>query len=239
MSVAYDAVSTGSDTNNTVSATHTASGSNRIAVALVAGVRNNDTAWNWDSVTYDSVSMTQQADISLKPTGGRYINLEIWTLLSPNTTASASVDASTSVTLLSSSIAVITFTGVQGVSASATDSAATGTAASVDVGTNNANSWLVGAVAAFEQSGATGTPGASVTERWDFEVEGGFSVDDHNNMGGHLTCTTTGTYTFDYTIPTSNDWLAAAIEITEIPTPGGGDLIGASEEILSYGVRLA
>ncbi len=239
MAVAYDAISTGSDTDSTVSTTHTASGSNRIAVAVVAGVRNNNTAWTFDSVTYDSDAMTQQVYIGQIPAGGRYINLEIWTLLSPNTTGGASVEASASVVLLSSSLAVITFTGVQNISATATDSATSGTAASVDVATNSEDSWLVGGIAAFEQSGATGTPGASVTERWDFEVEGSYAVDDHNNMGGHLTATTTGTYTFDYTIPTDSDWLAAAIEITEIPAAGGGDLIGATEEILSYGVRLA
>ena len=239
MAITYDAVSTGTATSNTVACTHTAAGANRVAVVVVAGIRNSTTDWDYDSVTYDSVSMTRQVTIGSNPAAGRDMRVEIWTLLSPNTTAGATVSATVAgVTLLSSSIAVTTYAGASAIGASNSATAATGTAATVSVTTTVANSWLIGGVGAFEQASATGTPGVDVTERWDFEAAGSFTADDHNNMGGHRACTTAQAYAFAYTIPTTNDWYALAVEVTAAVTGGASDVFGAEVQTLTFGSSL-
>ncbi|NIQ10003.1 MAG: hypothetical protein GWO23_10115 [Gammaproteobacteria bacterium] len=228
MAITYDAVSTGSDTSTTtVSATHTCAGSDRCVVVVASGIRNQETDWSWSTVTYDGESMTKQQEDGGNRSTGRDMRTSIWTLLDPPTTASATVTATASgASILSASIAVISFANVSAVGASNV-AKGTSTAPSVSVTTTVENSWLVGGVGAAEQSAVSDTPGTGVTERWDFEAPGNYTNDDHNSMGGHRAATTTGSYAFAYTIPDSDYWQAVAVEITPIPVGGGSDLFGA------------
>jgi len=238
VAIVYDAVSTGTAKALTVSCTHTCAGSDRAVVAVVAGIRNSATDWDFDSVTYDSVAMTRQLTTGANATPARDMRVEIWTLLNPNTTGGATCEATVAgVALLSASIAVVSFANVSAIGAS-NSALGVGTAATVSVTTTVANSWLAGGVGAFDQASATGTPGVGVTERWDFEAAGDYAADDHNNMGGHRATTTVGAYAFAYTTPTSDDWFALAVELTPIPSGGGTDVVGADLLIGNYGVQI-
>lgn len=214
MSVAYNTVSTGTGAAVTsVSCTHTASGTNRAAVAIVAGVRNSATAWTVDSVSYGGTGMTFQAGWGNVPSTSRYLRIEVWTLLNPPTTSGVTVTASwPGVSTLSASIAVMTFTGVDSIGASNATGSTSGTAVSVSVTTTEDESMLVGGVAAFEQAGG-GSPGSGITERYDLEAPGDFATDDHWLYGGHKTVATAGATNFDYTATTSNDWGVGAVEL--------------------------
>ena len=212
MSIAFDAVSTGTDKDNNLTVEHAASGSDRVAVVVVAGIRNNDSAWTFADVTYDSVSMTFQDGWGVSPSASRYMRVEIWTLLDPPTGAKDVVSDAAPAALLSHSLAVTTYTGVDAIGAANATGSTTGTAVSVGVTTTEDNAMLVGGVAGFEQVGG-GSPGSGVTERWDYDVAGDYTNDDHRALGGHKSVASAGAETFDYTISTSNDWGVTVVEL--------------------------
>jgi len=210
--IAFDAVSTNQGAGpEEISVEHTASGSDRMAVILVTGVDNDETAFTFDSVTYDGNACTFLAGVGGVPSSGRYMRSEIWYYANPPTGTKTVYASAAESSLLSISIAVITFAGVDGIgNFNATQGVSTTPSVSVTTGVNNA--LLVGGIAAFEQSGGL-SPGANIAERYDFNAPGGYSNDDHRNAGGDKFVATPAAAAFNYTIPDSDDWTAVAIEL--------------------------
>jgi len=112
MAIAFDAVSDGSGatSGDKFSITHTASGSNRIAIIGIAIHDSNDANRPVVAVTYDSESCTK---IDSEDTGsGTSERAELWYIVDPNTTSGATVEVETTGSCANVSIGCITLTGV-------------------------------------------------------------------------------------------------------------------------------
>jgi hypothetical protein len=213
--IAFDAVSSDTDTTTAPSVSHTATGSDLYAVILVAHVSNNTTTPDIVTCTYDGNACTLVDSAGLTLGTNRYLHIDLFIYADPPTGAKtvAATYAAGGAAALSGSLIVATYTGV-GTHSAHNSATGTDTGPTVSVTTAVNNAWLVGGIAASEQADATSiTAGANITERAEVEAEGDFTGDDHNNALLDKAVASAGASTFNGTIDTSEQWAIAAVEL--------------------------
>ncbi len=164
--VTFDAVTTNvGASGTTISLTHTASGSNRLAIAVISYKLNNGAP----SITYGGVPMTQ---IFVTSNGGAHgMTMGVFRLINPPTSAESVVATWTG--NRNPTLAVMTFTNVDQTTPIEASNSNTGTSTSptVSVTTVTTNALV------FAPFGVTGTGGGhsgslSGTERYNFSPSG-------------------------------------------------------------------
>lgn len=188
------------------------SGSQRLLVAILTGVRTSESSWLWSSTSFNSVALTEQA-VNEKFGNSRNVRTAVWTLVNPAAGASYQFSATPSFTLAGARLMVLSLTGVDQstpVGAFSTHSAQTNSF-TVSLSTGIADTWLVGGTG-IRNGNLTWTPGTGVTEVID-QSSGSSSTDDVGAMAGYRVCTSAGSYAFAATASGTNHGVLAAVEI--------------------------
>ncbi|MGI9298591.1 MAG: hypothetical protein ACR2QC_11950 [Gammaproteobacteria bacterium] len=164
--IAFDAASSDFDGSAVTSLTysHTTTGTDRALIVGVGGYISGATFPDVPTVTYDAVSMTQEATLTWDADGFA-TRLTLFCLANPSTGASDVVVSSTSSNSLFS--VAMSYTGANQTDpcgASGTNSVDAGTSTSIDV-TTSLGDWAVDVIHYFHDGTTTLTPGAGQTER--------------------------------------------------------------------------
>lgn len=204
MAIAFDAATTGSATSSTtVSATHTATGTN-----LAAFMHTSSAAGTPQSVTatYAGTAMTEHWDATF----ATFYRHAGYTLVNP-TTGAQTVTATYAGTQGNMRIGVATYTGVDQTTPVGTANIATGNSTTPSVNITSASGELV--VDGMTQvANANATAGASQTERWDL-AGAEVSVAGSEEAGAATT-------TMSWTLPGSTSWHIGGIPFK--PAAAGG-----------------
>ena len=193
MAISFDASSSGSTTDTSLTFSHTCTGSNLI-LFISARTNNNATV---TGITYNSVAMTRIATGTVNPISSRYVTL--FYLLSPATGAHDIVIS------LSGSDSVgghgLSYTGAlqSGVPDASDTTSVTGTSSTNDVTTVANNCWIV-TTHANSEADSVGT--TNITDRIG---TGGYETGDY----GPKTPAGAITLTWDFSPTTVNDALVA------------------------------
>ena len=173
MAVAFDSVTTSDNTGSPASFSHTSSGSDRLAVAMIV-FQKDSTAVN-GTPTYGGANMTKLTEFDPVNAIGK---IEIWYIVAPATGAQT-VSIAWTATGDDAIISVASFTGVDQTTPLSGAATAEGTSNAPSVVVTSATDDLV--VDVVESEAASSTPGADQTERVD-TVSGG--------AAGHIAVTT-------------------------------------------------
>lgn len=208
--IAFDATSnSGAFTNaSSVSWSHTTTGSN---LALSAGVPYYEfvTSDNNVTATYNSVSMTNRADIKAGVTPS-YRSV-MFTLA--NAASGANTVALTFVGGAYGAAGVCSFSGtdiVDEFDVAGTNSSASATSISKAITTLNANSFIVDSLKTGNTNTGLATTGANQTSRWDV-----LGSNTNINAGSSMTTTTAGSYTPGWSWTTAAATAYAVASINE------------------------
>lgn len=206
MAVAYDTVGPSSagasaTATNTVSWSHTCSGSSRLLIAAVAVGQNPDTGIT-TSATYNSVAMTSVGVVHANNSGSGYV--QMFRLVNPASGANTvAVTASTTVNALSAGS--VSFTGVDQTTPIGTPATAFGfsTTPSVAVTGTTAGNMVIDAMVT-----GTGVTSSTQTLRWSRIT----NTDTAGGIGASATADAGGSVTMSYSI-TSDWWGIVAVEV--------------------------
>ena len=176
MAVAFDAVTTSDNAGSPASFSHTASGSNRLAVAMIV-FQKDSTAVN-GTPTYGGSNMTKFTEFDPVGAADAIGKIEIWYIVAPALLAQT-VSIAWTATGDDAIIAVASFTGVDQTTPLSGAATAEGNSTTPSVAVVSGTDDLV--VDVVESEGLSSTAGASQTERVD-TTSGG--------AAGHITVTT-------------------------------------------------
>ncbi|MFV1965127.1 MAG: DUF4347 domain-containing protein [Pirellulaceae bacterium] len=219
LDVTVDATSTGTAATsaNSVTVSHTTSGSNRL---MLVGISfGHDSGDSVSSVTYNGTSLSL--------VGARDNNnssdsrVEIWSLVAPDTGTHDVVVNFSGTNHRGATIGVMSFTGVDQPTALGSFASAEGDSSSPSATVaSSANEMVFGVVAFDDTTDWDLTPGAGQTERWDL-------FQDQANGGGSTEAGSASVVT-SWSVPTSGKWVAAGVSVKPVanqaPTiglPGG------------------
>ena len=222
MAVAFDAVST----DNNLDVSHTASGSDRVALAFVGWLTNGTRTV--DDCDYGTDQMTELFDDSRVISGSLRIGLSLWYLLDPPTSAET-VTATLSSSATRSCIAVVTYTGVDSIGASGSNDG-NSSAPSVTFTTDDSGNLVV--VASHVRGGDADpqTHPTGSNERWD-TATGTFANVDIAYAGADDD-STGSSQTFTWTAAVSDHWLSQGVELVA----AGGGPATAIKDIIGGGI---
>ncbi len=146
--------------------------------------------------------------------------VELWYLVAPPV-GTADVVVSFASYVNPDGIAAVNFTGVDQASpigATEGDNAASGTDATTEITTLNADSLIFGAVSARGGNTNPFGPGTDIDELWD-DNTGSVTLDDDGLWGGEREAPTAGVYTFNATLSNGNNWAIACLELKSWSPP--------------------
>ena len=209
----------GANAGEQESFSHTAAGSDRVALLHLAGIRAvvGGFGFNFGTPQYGGVNMTQLESYAWTSVStNRAMVLELWALEDPATGAQ-NVTFTPSTWLSSYGAICTTYTGVGAVGNSAIANG-TSTTPSVSVTTQVANTVLAGG--ACNQEGSAHTPGTSQTERADDNYDGANASDRIYFAAGDEAHASAASHTHDWTI-TSAPWICAAVELQPATATAG------------------
>lgn len=215
--ITFGAASSGGTTTTSLTVSHTAAGNDRFAVIIVVTVNNKETDPATTSVKYDGNSCTKVKGSGGKSNSSRYLQIDLYIYDNPPSGAK-SVVATLSAGALSTTMIVVTYTGVDGYDATGEGTGSSGSA-SANITTTKNGSTIVGGVAAIDSGSQTLTVSGGSTNRRQQAQAGGYANDDHLTALGDRLISTAGATTFAYSLGASAFWSAVAVEL--LPTPGG------------------
>jgi hypothetical protein len=202
----FDAASSAvnsSTSTNTLSWSHTTSGSDRI---LIVGVSiRNESSETVSTVTYGTGNLTFVGSA----TNGTLSRAEIWQLVNPATGTNT-----VTVTLSGNSKFVggaATFTGVHQTTPLGTFASATGNSTTPSVNVTSAEGEAVVDTLAQRNSATTAAADSSQTERWNAVTSGGTNAT--NVRGAGSTEPGAGTVTMSWTLTSSRPWAIGAVPL--------------------------
>lgn len=195
------------------------SGSQRLLVAVLAGMRTAESNWSWDSAAFNGAALTQQS-VNAQFGNNRNVRVAVWTLVNPAAGAAYQLAASANVNLSAARLMLMCLTGVDQV----TPVGATGTHAaqtnafSANLTTGIADAWLVGG-AGIRNGTLAWSPGTGVTELND-QSTGSDASNDITAFFGYRVGGAAGSYGFAATASGTNHGVLAAVEIRPAATGG-------------------
>jgi len=210
VAVAFDATSGGAATSdtNTLTVSHTASGTDRYALAFVAYRQLNSATVS--GVTYNGVAMTRLG-------GGLGSDSEygdLWEIVNPPTGAQ-SVVATLSANSRGLTLRVITFTGVHQTTPSRNFNTATGISTAPSVTITSASTDLVlGALVHRDAGTNVSAQGSGQTSRWN-QLPDSYTAFSGSARSHGSTEPGAASVVMDWTISSSQGWRASGVSIQE------------------------
>ena len=216
----FDAVSTTTSSVNATSFSlnHTASGSDRLAVVIVALMRNATGGIAITAATYGGNAMTERATIEWDDAArSKTYRLSIYTYVAPPTSPTT-VAITTDQNSIATAVTVLSYTGVDQSTpfdANGTAQINNSAAPTVDVTTTVIEALIVGGL--LMRGGDTDpfTPGTGVNERYDLE-SGTDTTGDIGVTGGDRQAATAGTYAYAATAAVADYGVVGAIAIRPV-----------------------
>lgn len=215
---------------------HNCGGVQRLLVVVFSGMRNSETSWSVSGVTYNGAALTQLAAAE-ELGNSRAVRTEVWVLVNPPAGSSYQVSVSTSVSMVSYSLAAISLSGVDQTTPTGVTGTDAGNKSSFSVGltTTVADAWLIGG-AGIRDGTRSWTPGSGVSEIYE-QASGASSTNDLVGCGDYRVCTGAGSYALDATASDSNRGVMAAVEVKPA-TAAPAAWFGAEVFAPAVGVRM-
>lgn len=214
---------------------HNCGGVQRLLVVVFSGIRNAATSWSVSGVTYNGAALTQLAAAE-ELGSNRAVRTEVWVLVNPPAGSSYQVSVSTSVSMMSFSLAAISLSGVDQTTPTGVVGTDNGNKSAFSIGmtTTVADAWLIGG-AGIRNGTLSWTPGSGVSEV--YEQTSGSGTDDVVGCGDYRVCTGAGSYALDATASGSNRGVMAAVEVKPA-TAAPAAWFGAEVLAPAAGVRM-
>lgn len=223
MAIAFDAVSRGEGSSvSSISFSHTTTGSDTVAIGLVAYRKNGDTFV--DDVTYNAVALT--AVPSGATNNGALYYMEAFYLAAPTTGANTFEVTFGGNTPHDAGVAILTFTGVNQVAPLGTASVADGDSTTPSVAVSAATDDLVVDGLCIEHAG-TLSVGAGQTSRFNEIAAAGFIKHSASTEPGAVSVT------MSWSDSIGGNWALVAVPLK--PATGGG---GSSIPVLQAQYRM-
>jgi hypothetical protein len=208
--IAFDAVASSSgDPTDPLSFSHTVTGSN---VGLIVGLGTHNASITHTSVTYNSVSMTSEANIEFAAVN---LRTSMWSLIAPATGANTvSCDLSGSSRVIAGAVSFSGADQTDLVEAAVTSTIDTNNTATQDITTITANSIVVDCVTSVISDGNLPTVGAGQTSRWNIKLASG----NYHGVGSTEPTTSPATVTMSWTFAGTPRHALAAVAVKEAAT---------------------
>ena len=201
----------------TISVNHTVTANSDMGIVVFVGYVDAD--GRTITCTYDGVSLTGTTLRTKLFAGGRAV-VRAFYLAAPTTGSSEAALATFSAAVVSSWIAVVSYSGVNQADMFGAEAGNTGVSStpSVSVTTGVNNSIILAGYTFYGGDGDPSTP--DDTERWDIAT-GASTADDSTSAGGELLQASAGAGTVSMTANANDDWAISGIEIKAASTSEG------------------